>query len=102
LSDQYTFISSLVFTSRVMAFHFNLCFGSVQCRLCGHLFCSSCTAKFHLPQEFKLKNKPGPDRVCYTCRDQCVERRQTFMAARGTPSEDPSTFLGHFLLNSLR
>jgi hypothetical protein len=45
-----------------------------NCRLCGQLVCSSCSAKFHLPRRFDLKNKRGPQRVCYRCRDEVLDR----------------------------
>ena len=71
---------------------FNECFHCSQpfqsghkhnCRLCGHLYCSSCTAKYYVPQEFKLKNKQGPDRVCYNCRDGCLRRKTEFYLTKG-------------------
>ena len=36
-----------------------------------------------MPQEFKLKNKQGPDRVCYGCRDGCVKRKNEFYLTKG-------------------
>eukprot|EP01083_Nonionella_stella_P107538 311539_1 len=45
------------------------------CRLCGHMFCSMCSDKFHLPIEFKKKGKEGPVRVCFGCRDDVFKRR---------------------------
>ena len=39
-----------------------------NCRLCGHLFCRSCTDKIDgVPQKFRLKNKRGKVRVCAKC-----------------------------------
>ncbi|SPR00929.1 FYVE-type domain-containing protein [Plasmodiophora brassicae] len=50
-----------------------------HCRLCGHMYCSMCTAKYMVNSQFKRKDKEGPDRVCFGCRDQCMERRAKFV-----------------------
>jgi hypothetical protein len=48
-----------------------------NCRLCGNLFCSSCTGKYHLPEKYEQKKgKSGPSRVCYGCKIGCVRLRQ--------------------------
>lgn len=52
-----------------------------NCRLCGELYCSACTGKFHLPTCFELKGKKGTSRVCMTCRDGCLEQRKKEKAA---------------------
>jgi serine/threonine protein kinase len=37
------------------------------CRLCGDVFCNSCTKKRNVPAVFRLKGKTGPTRVCMPC-----------------------------------
>ncbi|MES1913811.1 MAG: hypothetical protein MHM6MM_005966 [Cercozoa sp. M6MM] len=49
-----------------------------HCRLCGHMLCSYCSGKYHVPAEFRKKGKTGPVRVCWGCRDQCLARRVRF------------------------
>eukprot|EP00808_Paulinella_micropora_P008961 g17927.t1 len=39
-----------------------------NCRGCGRIFCGHCTIKADVPEQFKLKNKPGKARVCDRCR----------------------------------
>ncbi|CEO96099.1 unnamed protein product (mitochondrion) [Plasmodiophora brassicae] len=46
-----------------------------HCRLCGEMFDDKCTAKYHVPDTFKVKNKPGPCRVCFGCRNLCMAYR---------------------------
>ena len=60
-----------------------------NCRLCGHIFCSSCTGKYHLPLVYEQKGKKGPTRVCIACRDSCLaqkekERNATLAAQQST------------------
>lgn len=74
---------SVYLSARLLYLHISPLLDPRQCRLCGHLFCSQCTNKYHVPSEFNLKNKPGPSRVCYGCRDQCLDRRQQFMTSKG-------------------
>ncbi|CEO97016.1 FYVE-type domain-containing protein [Plasmodiophora brassicae] len=52
---------------------------SHNCRLCGQLFCSLCTGKFHVPGEFRRKAKTGPVRVCFACVQSCVDERDKHM-----------------------
>jgi len=56
-----------------------------NCRLCGELFCSACTGKYHVPVIFRQKkNKDGPARVCHGCRDSCLaEKKKAEFAAKG-------------------
>lgn len=57
-----------------------------HCRLCGEMFCSACTNKFHLPINFHgpKKHKTGPVRVCFGCRDSCLaEKKKAEDAKRG-------------------
>lgn len=58
-----------------------------HCRLCGHMFCSACTAKYHLPLIFRIKNKDGPARVCMACVDGCLAEK----AKAEAPTPAPST-----------
>lgn len=47
-----------------------------HCRLCGEMYCGSCTGKYHLPLVYELKKgKKGPTRVCIRCRDSCLEQK---------------------------
>ena len=46
-----------------------------NCRLCGNVLCDRCSGKFHIPLVFELKGKKGATRVCYGCRDSCIEQR---------------------------
>lgn len=46
-----------------------------NCRVCGLVFCSLCTGKYHLPPQFKKKKKVGPARVCFGCRDKALKFR---------------------------
>ena len=46
------------------------------CRLDGLAYCSQCTTKLHLPEQYELKGKNGPTRVCYGCRMSCLRLRQ--------------------------
>lgn len=47
-----------------------------NCRLCGDLYCSACTAKYHVPINFEKKGKAGAVRVCLSCRDKAVTRME--------------------------
>lgn len=50
-----------------------------NCRLCGFVFCSECTSKYHLPPQFRRKGKrlkEGITRVCFGCRDECLDVRK--------------------------
>lgn len=47
-----------------------------HCRLCGQMFCSACTQKYHLPLIFRGKNKDGPARVCMSCVDGCLAEKE--------------------------
>jgi len=57
-----------------------------HCRLCGEMFCSACTGKYHLPINFHgpKKHKTGPVRVCHGCRDLALaEKKRAEDAKRG-------------------
>ena len=43
-----------------------------NCRLCGLLFCTKCTVRHHVPDKYKLKNRPGAARVCIADRQACM------------------------------
>jgi hypothetical protein len=47
-----------------------------HCRLCGHMYCGSCTAKYHVPLIYETKGKKGPTRVCIRCRDSCLAQKE--------------------------
>lgn len=47
-----------------------------NCRLDGKVYCSACTTKLHLPEQYELKGKTGPTRVCYGCRMSLLRMRQ--------------------------
>jgi hypothetical protein len=47
-----------------------------NCRLCGEIFCSRCTGKYHLPDQYDLKGKIGLMRVCFGCVVTCNRLRQ--------------------------
>lgn len=47
-----------------------------NCRLCGEIFCSRCTGKYHLPDRYDLKGKTGLMRVCFGCVITCNRLRQ--------------------------
>ncbi len=46
------------------------------CSLCGDLYCSQCTAKYHVPLIYEQKGKKGPTRVCIRCRDSCLAQKE--------------------------
>lgn len=46
-----------------------------HCRLCGQMFCSACTGKYHVPLIFRIKNKDGPARVCFSCVEGCMSEK---------------------------
>ena len=52
-----------------------------HCRLCGQMFCSLCTGKWHLPEEYRKKGKTGPVRVCFGCRGACLSQRAKYIRA---------------------
>lgn len=56
-----------------------------HCRLCGHMYCGSCTAKYHVPIVYELKGKKGPVRVCISCRDSCLNIRDKEKTAAAGP-----------------
>jgi hypothetical protein len=39
------------------------------------LFCQACTCQHNLPEQFKLKNLPGPSRICFADRQTCIDYR---------------------------
>eukprot|EP00475_Leptophrys_vorax_P029999 TRINITY_DN4455_c0_g1_i1.p1 TRINITY_DN4455_c0_g1~~TRINITY_DN4455_c0_g1_i1.p1 ORF type:complete len:511 (-),score=103.84 TRINITY_DN4455_c0_g1_i1:791-2323(-) len=47
-----------------------------HCRGCGEMFCSQCTSKFHIPEHLIGKDKKGPTRICFSCRDKCLMERE--------------------------
>jgi len=47
-----------------------------HCRLCGHMYCGACTAKYHVPLIYEQKGKKGPTRVCIRCRDSCLAQKE--------------------------
>jgi len=47
-----------------------------HCRLCGQMFCSVCTLKLYVPKKLQGKDKDGPTRVCFACRDICFQARE--------------------------
>jgi hypothetical protein len=47
-----------------------------HCRGCGEMFCSQCTSKFHVPEHLIGKEKKGPARMCFDCRDKCLMERE--------------------------
>lgn len=47
-----------------------------HCRLCGHMFCSVCTGKYHVPKALKVKDKSGPTRVCFGCVEKALIERE--------------------------
>lgn len=62
-----------------------------NCRLCGNVFCSHCTAKHNLPERFEQKDgKTGPMRVCYGCKMTCIRMRQ---AALNLPLDSTTRML---------
>ncbi len=62
-----------------------------NCRLCGELFCSSCTSKYHLPSQFELKGKKGPTRVCYGCKNACIRIRDAHQGGYSRPAREEGT-----------
>jgi len=59
-----------------------------HCRLCGHMFCGACTAKYHVPLIFRIKNKDGPARVCFSCVDGCMaEKAKAEEESKRNPNE---------------
>jgi hypothetical protein len=48
-----------------------------NCRLCGEMFCTSCTGKYHVPLVYEQKGKKGPTRVCIRCRDSCLKQKES-------------------------
>jgi hypothetical protein len=59
-----------------------------HCRLCGQMFCSQCTQKYHVPLIFRIKNKDGPARVCFSCVDGCMKEKAA-AEAKASSSVDP-------------
>lgn len=49
---------------------------SINCRICGNLFCNLCIAKYHVMPKFQhLDSHKGTSNVCFSCRDSCRLRR---------------------------
>lgn len=44
-------------------------------RLCGDMFCGSCTGRYHIPLVYEQKSKKGATRVCIGCRDSCLSQK---------------------------
>lgn len=74
-----------------------------NCRLCGEMFCSACTQKFHVPLIYRVKNKEGPARVCMSCVESCLAEKDKAEKAKQVTARDallsgpplPGTQIGH-------
>lgn len=60
-----------------------------NCRLCGLMFCSMCSGKYHLPAKYALKNKRlndgsiAPMRVCWGCYENAMRFKFKVSKAKG-------------------
>jgi hypothetical protein len=55
-----------------------------HCRLCGENFCSQCTGLYYVQKQFQRSkgDADAPTRVCWGCRDACLEKRDQMAQAK--------------------
>lgn len=76
--------------------------GPWHSRLCGKMYCASCTAKYHVPLIFRqaVKNKEGPARVCMSCVDGCMKEKERASAPAGANGAGGASSSSSSLLSS--
>ncbi len=70
---------------------------SHHCRLCGDMYCGSCTGKFHIPIAYEQKGKKGPTRVCMKCKESCLEQKAKEKLGTGVNEEKKKYTVMHSL-----